>query len=323
MNQLPATRHVVALLAPLPAILRAELEAAGYVVVDATGAAEPGLLSVAQVAVTRGSSTTNAETFSSLPRLRLLCCWGAGYDGIDLHAACELGIEVANSPGANAAAVADLAIGHLISLLRGVPAAQRHLREGRWTNAAMRLPPAPGVTGARLGIFGYGEVGRRVAARAQALEMVVGCFSRRAPDAPGVRLFPTLLSLAEWADALVVAVSANAATFHAVDEEILDALGPQGHLVNMARGSIVDEAALCCVLENGRIAGFATDVFENEPQVPTAMLNFQNAVLTPHVGGATLQGQVAMAAAVLANLAHYQATGHALHRVDRAAQHRL
>lgn len=322
MNPPSSPPRVVALLTPLPAILKVKLEAAGYAVADATGDSESSLLSITQFAVARGASTVNAKTFSRLPQLRLLCCWGAGYDGVDLHAASELGIAVANSPGANSAAVADLAIGHLISLLRGVPAAQRHLREGHWKDAAVRLAPSPGLTGTRLGIFGYGEVGQRVAARAQALEMQVGCFSRRAPDAVGVQAFPTLLSLAAWADALVVAVSADASTHHAVDAKILDALGPQGHLINMARGSIVDESALCHVLDNGQLAGFASDVFENEPHVPAAMLNFPNAVLTPHVGGATLQGQIAMAAAVLSNLAHYEATGHALHRVDPSARHR-
>ena len=305
---------IVALLAPMHPALSAVLQAAGHLVV-ADAAADLALWQQAEVAVTRGSLATGDEIFSRLPRLRLLCCWGSGYDGIDLAAAVRRGIAVCNNPGGNAASVADLAIGFVISLLRGLPRAERHLREGHWQNPAVRLPAACGLTGARLGIFGYGEVGRRIAARAQALEMAVGCCSRRRTDAPGVKCFEDLVSLASWADVLVLSVRADDSTHHAVDATVLAALGPQGHLVNVARGSVVDEAALGEALRGGRLAGFASDVFEHEPEVPAAVLAFPNAVLTPHIGGATRHAQELTAEILLSNIEHFRATGQPRHPV--------
>jgi hydroxypyruvate reductase len=299
---------VVALLAPMPADLVDRLKAAGHEVAG-SDPADPGLWQRAQVAATRGSLPAGDEVFQRLPNLRLLCCWGSGYDGVDLAAAARRGIAVCNSPGGNAASVADLATGFIISLLRAIPVAESHLRAGHWQQAAKRLPAPRGLTGARLGIFGYGEVGRRLAVRAQALEMNVGCCSRRAPAEAGVQHFADLLSLAQWADVLAVCVRADGSTHHAVDGDVLAALGPEGHLVNVARGSVVDEAALCRALAAGQLAGYASDVFEQEPQVPQALREFPNAVLTPHIGGASASAQQAMSEILLANIEHFMATG--------------
>lgn len=290
------------------------LREAGHTVLDAADPATPAdALMHVEAAITRGSVRIDHSVFERLPALRLLCCWGAGYEAVDLEAAARRGIQVANSPGANAASVADLAIGFLIALMRNLSAAEAHLRGGGWRDAARRLPPAPGLTGMRLGIFGFGEVGRRVAVRAQAFEMEVGCFTRTRRGMSGIRHFEDLPTLAGWADALVVAVNASDATFHAVDQHVLRALGPDGFLVNVARGNVVDEQALCRALDAGQLAGFGADVFEREPQVPEAMLRFPNAVLTPHVAGATRQAQVAMVAAVCANLDSFFRAGRAVH----------
>lgn len=307
------TGQLVALLAPMHAALPSWLADAGHRVVDA--ALDPLLAARATVAVTRGSLATGDEVLARLPELRLLCCWGSGYDGIDLAATARRGVTVCNNPGGNAASVADLAIGFVVSLLRGVPAAERHLRGGHWQDPAMRLPAAPGLTGARLGLFGYGEVGRRVASRAAALEMAVGCHGRRRIDEPGVICFDGLEALATWADVLVLAARADESTRHAVNAKVLAALGPRGHLVNVARGSLIDETALCDVLASGRLAGFASDVFEDEPHVPAAVLAFPNAVLTPHIGGATQHAQRAIACSLLANIDSHFSTGRPRHPV--------
>ncbi|MDO9437496.1 NAD(P)-dependent oxidoreductase [Hydrogenophaga sp.] len=306
-----ATSLVVALLTPLPARLVRALEDAGYLV---PVQADP-LWHSATVAVTRGSLPTGDDVLAQLPQLALLCCWGSGYDGIDLQATSRRGIAVSRSAGGNSASVADLAMGFVIGLLRNLPQAQAHVASGAWHNAGQRLPSARGLTGTRIGVFGAGDVGRRILARARAFEMVLGCCSRRDPGLPEVRYFAQLQDLAHWCDVLVIAVRADASTQHAVNADVLRALGPDACLVNVARGSIVDEAALCAVLERRELAGFASDVFENEPAVPPAMLAFPNALLTPHVGGATDHAQQALVEAVMGNIRSFVATGRPAHPV--------
>nr|WP_236589570.1 NAD(P)-dependent oxidoreductase [Ramlibacter aurantiacus] len=302
------------MLAPLSPQLPELLRAAGYEVI------EPGQAGAerAEAAVTRGSLACGELQFAAMPRLRLLCCWGAGRDAIDLHAAARHGVAVAHAPGANASSVADLAIGFLIALRRQLPLADRHVRSGQWQDPTRRLPASPGLTGARLGLFGFGEVGRRVALRAQALEMEVGACSRRAPAMAGVQPFRDLLSLARWAEVLVLAAPVTADTRHAVDEAVIQALGPDGMLVNVARGALVDEAALCRALSGGRLAGFASDVFEHEPAVPQALRDFPNALLSPHIGGATRAAEIAQERTVLANLQAFFETGTPRHPVRTA-----
>lgn len=307
-------RQRVALLAPLAPVLPAALREAGYEVIEP---GRPGA-DAADIAVTRGSLEFGDAQLAQLPRLRLLCCWGAGYDAVDRAALARKGVQLAHAPGANAASVADLAIGFVIALRRQLPLADRHVRGGAWQHASIRLPAAPGLTGARLGVFGFGEVGRRVASRALALDMDVGAYSRRPPEFAGVRPFAELLSLAAWADVLVVAAAASAQTRHAVDAAVLQALGPQGMLVNVSRGALVDEAALCTALDQGQLAGFASDVFEHEPAVPKAMLEFPNALLSPHIGGATRAAAAAQQRMLLANLAAFTQTGRPAHPVDVA-----
>lgn len=305
------TSLVIALLAPMPERLVQALADAGHRVASPADA----LWAQATVAITRGSLPTGDAVLAGLPQLALLCCWGSGYDGIDLQATARRGIVVCRAAGGNSASVADLAMGFVIALLRGLPQAQAHVASGAWRNAEQRLPAARGLTGARIGVFGVGDVGRRILARAQAFEMVLGCCSRRDPGLPDVRYFAQLRDLARWCDVLVLAVRADASTHHAVDAGVLQALGPEGCLVNVARGAIVDEAALCAVLERRELGGFASDVFEDEPVVPPQMLRFPNAVLTPHVGGATQHAQQMLADALMDNLRSFQATGRPVHVV--------
>lgn len=304
---------IVALLAPMPDTLVSALEAAGHRV-----AREPGALwSRATVAVTRGSLPTGDGELARLPRLALLCCWGSGYDGVDLQAAARRGVTVCRAPGGNSASVADLALGFIIALLRRLPEAQAHVRSGDWRAAARRLPAARGLTGARIGVFGVGDVGQRILTLARAFEMELGCCSRRDPGQPGVQYFSELRALAQWCDVLVLAARADASTHHAVDAAVLQALGPQGCLVNVARGSVVDEAALCAALAQRQLAGYASDVFEHEPAIPPVLLAFPNAVLTPHIGGSTLHAQQMLVETLVANVHSFAATGQPLHAVSR------
>lgn len=253
--------------------------------------------------ITMGAVDTSRAAMAALPRLGLVACVGSGYEGVDLAAARERGIVVTHSPAANASAVADLAIGLMIASVRNFSAGQAFLRSGEWAgNYARRMPIVRGLTGRRLGVFGLGAIGERIARRATALEMEVGYHNRRQRDDVPYAWWPTLAALADWADVLMVAVRADAATRHAVDAGVLARLGTDGHVVNIARGFVIDEAALVAALTGGVIAGAGLDVYEHEPDVPAALLALPNVVLLPHVGGGTREAQSAMRDMVWANL---------------------
>ena len=253
--------------------------------------------------VTMGSLTTGRALMDALPELGLVCCYGSGYEGVDRKAAAERGIVVAHSPNANASAVADLAMGLVLASIRQIVAKDRFLRQGDWKgNAAQRLAVPRGLTGRRLGVYGLGAIGRKIAARAAAFEMEVAYHNRRPRPDVAYAYHGSLLSLADWADILVIAVRAGAATRHTVNSAVLRALGPSGHVINIARGSVIDEAALIEALEAGTIAGAGLDVFEHEPEVPERLKRMTGVVLTPHIGGATIEAHEAMQDMVLANL---------------------
>lgn len=305
------TPLIIALLAPMPEMLLLALEAAGHCVVEPSDAR----WTQASIAITRGSLPTGEEVLARLPQLALLCCWGSGHDGVDLQAAARRGITVCRAPGANSASVADLAMGFVIALLRRIPEAQAHITSGGWSTAAQRLPAARGLTGARIGVFGAGDVGRKILQRSGAFDMELGCCNLHDPQLTGVRYFAHLRDLAEWADVLVLAVRADASTHHAVNAQVIQALGPQGCLVNVARGSVVDEEALCAALEQQQLGGFASDVFAHEPVVPPQLRRFPNAVLTPHIGGATQHATHMLVEALLKNVQSFLTTGQPAHQV--------
>ena len=202
------------------------------------------------------------------------------------------------TPGTLTDDVADLAVGLIISLLRQIPAADAHVRSGAWPSGEQ--PLARKVTGRRFGILGLGHIGGAIAARLSAFGPV--SYTSRHPKPVPYEYHADVGVLAVASDVLVVACSANESTRHLVDAGVLDALGPDGWLVNVSRGSVVDEAALIQALDAGKIAGGALDVFENEPQVPEALRNSPRAVLTPHIASATVETRRAMAELVLANL---------------------
>ena len=253
--------------------------------------------------VTWGTADTSRAALAHLPALGFVGCLGSGYEGVDLAAARERGIVVTHGPGRNASAVADLAMGLLIASVRRMFAANAFLRRGDWTGkSAASLPLAHGLTGRKVGIFGLGAIGVKIAQRAVAFEMDVAYHNRKPRADVSYPYHATLQGLATWADVLVVAVRADAATRHAVDAGVLAALGPDGHVVNIARGSAIDEAALIAALRDGVIAGAGLDVYEHEPHVPDVLLALPNVALTPHIGGGTLDAQAAMQDLVFDNL---------------------
>lgn len=236
-----------------------------------------------EVVLTIGAVGLRAEEISAMPRLGFVSALGAGYENIDVAAAKARGIALANGAGTNDACVADHAMALLLASVRALPQQEQALRAGVWRDA---LPLRPSVNGRRLGILGLGTIGMRIARRAAAFDMEVGYHSRRIrPDAGAYAYFDSVLSLATWADFLVVAAPGGPSTRHIVNAQVLQALGPQGHLVNIARGSLVDTAALAKVLADGQLGGAALDVYESEPHPPRELLDFPNVILTPHIAG--------------------------------------
>jgi lactate dehydrogenase-like 2-hydroxyacid dehydrogenase len=256
-----------------------------------------------RVLITAGGSPLGAAALDSLPSLRAIVCYGTGYDGIDLAAVRKRNIAVGHSPAANAAAVADLAVTLMLAVTRRLVPADEFVRNGSWAAAkpSPLLRPQPGNPGRRVGIFGMGEIGRKIASRVAAFETEVGYFSRSRHDVP-YRYFQSLAALAEWCSVLMIAVRASADTHHAVDPNVLQKLGKDGYVVNIARGSVIDEAALVAALADDAIAGAGLDVFEKEPHPPDVLTAFPNVVLTPHVGGHTIESHIAMQDCVMANL---------------------
>jgi lactate dehydrogenase-like 2-hydroxyacid dehydrogenase len=237
---------------------------------------------------------------AALPRLAVIANFGVGVDTIDLEAARERRVAVANTPDVLTDCVADLAFGLVIDVARGLSAADRFVRRGDWLRGP--FPLASRVSGKRLGIVGLGRIGAAIARRAGGFDMPVRYHNRRPVEGTPYQYEARLPALAEWADFLVVACSGGAATRHLVSRPVIDALGPAGYLVNISRGSVVDEAALVEALQAGRIAGAGLDVFEDEPNVPATLFALDNVVLLPHIASATRETRQAMADCVVANL---------------------
>ena len=232
--------------------------------------------------LTIGSTGLSAAQIDALPQLSLICALGAGYENIAVAHAKARGIVVANGAGTNDDCVADHAWGLLIAAVRGIPKLDSLTRRGVWRTA---LPLPPNVSHKRLGIIGLGTIGKKIAQRALGFEMEVAYHNRTArPDVPH-RYFAEVTALAQWADFLVVATPGGAGTRHLVNAQVLDALGPNGYVVNIARGSVIDTQALAQALQSGRIAGAGLDVYESEPAPPAELLALDTVVLTPHVAG--------------------------------------
>jgi lactate dehydrogenase-like 2-hydroxyacid dehydrogenase len=252
--------------------------------------------------VTAGHYGIPSDVLAALPALRIIAINGVGYDKVDLETARARGIRVTNTPDVLTDDVADLAVGLTIALMRRLPQADAYLRAGSWSKGDM--PLSRKVSGKRFGIMGLGRIGQAVAQRLAAFNGTIGYTSNTAKEVPYTR-YPDVLQLAAASDVLVVCAAASPATRRVIDRAVLDALGPNGALVNIARGSIVDEPELVAALQEGRLGGAALDVFENEPNVPAALMTLPNVVLTPHIASATDETRGAMGQLALDNLAAF------------------
>ncbi|MGA4635066.1 2-hydroxyacid dehydrogenase [Pseudomonas solani] len=250
--------------------------------------------------VTSARFGCTAAMLDRLPNVRAICSFGVGYDSIDITAAKARGVQVSNTPDVLNDCVADLALGLILDTARRLSASDRFVRTGAWV--AGNYPLGRKVSGKRLGIVGLGRIGKDVARRAAGFDMEVRYHNRRPDPSSPLGYEADLKALATWADFLVLTCPGGAATHHLIDAAVLRALGPQGILINVARGSVVDEAALVAALQEGSLGGAGLDVFEQEPRVPSALFELDNVVLLPHVGSATEETRLAMEELVLANV---------------------
>ena len=249
--------------------------------------------------MTNGITPIPAALMAALPNLGIICAQGVGHEGVDLDAARARGIVVTHGPGANADCVADHAVAMMLAVLRDIVRFDTAVRAGRWREGSTMRPSAHGK---RVGILGLGRIGQRVARRCAGFEMDIRYHARRPlPDVVWDYAESTP-ALAAWADVLIVTLPGGAATRHLVGRAAMDALGPAGFLVNVGRGSVVDTAALVDALRDGRLAGAALDVIEGEPEVPAALRDLPNVVLTPHIAGRSPETIAATVEQVAANL---------------------
>ncbi|MFQ8432690.1 2-hydroxyacid dehydrogenase [Amaricoccus sp. W119] len=252
--------------------------------------------------VTGGGSGLGNDWIEAMPELGIIAINGVGTDRVDLSFARERGIDVTTTPGTLTEDVADMALALILAVLRRVVEGDAFLRAGRWA-AEEPFPLGGSLKGRRLGILGLGQIGRALGARAEIFGMKVRYWNRRPVDVGDWPALPTPETLAEDSDVLAVCVAATPETRGIVDARVLAALGSQGVLVNVARGSVIDEPALIAALSSGGIAAAGLDVFENEPRIREEFFTLPNTVLVPHQASATVETRRAMADLVLANLA--------------------
>jgi lactate dehydrogenase-like 2-hydroxyacid dehydrogenase len=261
-----------------------------------------------RVVLTSGHPGVDAETMAALPNLRVIVNNGAGVDSIDLSAAKHHGVGVSNTPDVLSDTVADTAVGLILMTLRRFGAADRYVRAGRWAQEG-QFPYARDVSGLQVGILGLGRIGSAIATRLLGFDCAIAYHNRHRIDDSPYRYADSAVELAESVDILVVATTGGHGNRHLVDRAVLEALGPEGYLVNIARGSVVDQDALVELLVGGGLAGAGLDVFADEPNVPAELLSLDNAVLFPHIGSATARTRRAMALLAIQNLERYLATG--------------
>jgi lactate dehydrogenase-like 2-hydroxyacid dehydrogenase len=261
-----------------------------------------------RVVVTSGLAGVNADTIAALPNLEAIVNNGAGVDSIDLEAAKRRGIGVSNTPDVLSDTVADTALGLILMTLRRFGAADRYVRAGRWAREGP-LPYARDVSGLQVGILGLGRIGSAIATRLLGFDCAIAYHNRHRIDGSPYRYAESPVELAESVDVLVVATTGDHQTRHLVDRAVLEALGPEGYLINIARGSVVDQDALVELVAGGGLAGAGLDVFVDEPNVPAALFTLDSVVLFPHIGSATARTRRAMAMLTIRNLESYLASG--------------
>ncbi len=251
-----------------------------------------------------GEAKVPAALIQQLPALEIISVFGVGYDGVDVAAARARGVPVTNTPDVLTDDVADLGVALMLSISRRIPQADKFVRAGLWPNGP--LPLSRKVSGARLGIVGLGRIGQAIARRAEGFGMSIAYTTRNKKPDCTYMYYPNAQALAREVDFLIVITPGGEATRGLIDAEVLAALGPKGYLINVARGSVVDQAALVHAVTTGAIAGAALDVFEDEPNVPAELRAHENMVLTPHMASGTWETRRAMAQMAFGNLqAHF------------------
>jgi len=258
--------------------------------------------------VTSGRSGVDAALMRALPRLGAIVNFGVGYDTTDVDAAAELGIGVSNTPDVLTDCVADTAVGLMIDVMRQFSAADRYVRAGSWPTTG-NYPLTRQVSNTRVGVIGLGRIGGAIAKRLSAFGCSISYHNRREVEGSPYPYVDSAVTLAAGVDVLVVAAAGGTGTRKLVDGAVIDALGADGYLINIARGSVVDEDALVEALTAGRLAGAGLDVFADEPNVPEALLSLDNVVLLPHVGSGTVETRAAMEQLTLRNLEEFLHSG--------------
>ncbi len=253
---------------------------------------------------TDGGVGASADLMDALPKLEIVACCSVGFDAVDLDYAARRGLMVTNTPDVLNDDVANMAVLLVLAASRTLVVNDRWVREGQWLRSAP--PLSRNIRGKTVGLLGLGRIGRDIAAKLEAFGCSIVYHTRRkVPDAP-YRHYDNLVEMARASDHLVVIVPGGDATRHMVNRAVLDALGPEGTLINVARGSVVDEAALIAALEEGRLGGAGLDVFADEPRVPETLLAMHNVVLQPHQASATVETRRAMGQLTTDNLiAHF------------------
>lgn len=258
--------------------------------------------------VTSGRTGVDAELMAALPNLGAVVNFGVGYDTTDVDAAAARGVLVSNTPDVLTDCVADTAVGLMIDVMRQFSASDRYVRAGRWP-ADGSYPLTRQVSNKRVGIVGLGRIGNAIALRLSAFGCVISYHNRRPVEGSPYEYVGSPVELARDVDVLVVAAAGGDGTRELVSREVIEAIGADGYLVNIARGSVVDEEALVDALAGGRLAGAGLDVFADEPQVPEALLTMDNVVLLPHVASGTVETRAAMEELTLRNLDNFLKTG--------------
>ncbi len=317
----------IAVFIHLPPVVRAALEGDGHslVCLDDLGsrAAVVEYGAAARIVITNGEGGLKASELALLPNVELICAIGVGFEGIDLDAAAARGIVVSNGRGTNDTAVADHTLGLMLAVAGGIVPADGMVRAGDWRLFASGGAGYPflirrrGLFGKRLGIVGLGSIGSKIADRGHhGFEMPVSYHGRRfKPESP-YRFMQSVRDLAAWSDFLVVSAPGGAGTRHLVDAAVLNALGPEGFLINIGRGSIVDTAALISALGTGGILGAGLDVVEGEPVVPPELLALGNVVLSPHMAGRGPEPVQVMAGLLMDNIRAFLASEPLLTPID-------
>jgi len=257
-------------------------------------------------------STVDAKLIDALPNLEIIGNFGVGYDAVDAKHAGANDVMVTNTPDVLTEEVADTALGLLIDTVRELSKSQEFLRAGRWPKEGRYPLSKLSLRGRSVGIFGLGRIGKAIAHRVEAFGLPVSYHNRRKADDVSYTYYPSLLELAKAVDTLILVAPGGAETAKAIDADVLKALGPEGVLINIGRGSVVDEDALAQALTDGTIAAAGLDVFANEPNVPQALLDAPNTVLLPHIGSASEKTRRDMANLVIDNLISWFDNGEAI-----------